>query len=60
MSGTGGLSYGIGGSYEGELSYANGTLVFRSKGKAAVGLGFTYGMSAEINFGGLIAKLFGY
>jgi hypothetical protein len=55
---TGGLAYGLGGSYEGEMSWTNGKLIFKSKGKMSAGLGFSFGMAAEINIGQIISNIF--
>ena len=60
LTATGGMSLGLGGSYEGEISFAGGVLTYKSKSTVSVGLGLTWGVSAEINVNSLLAKLFGY
>lgn len=49
LTATGGVTYGLGGSYEGEISWEGGKLKIASKGKLAAGLGLVYGISGEID-----------
>ncbi len=58
MTGIGGLTYGVGGSYEGLIAVEGWTFKFSSKGKMSAGLGLAWGVSAEIDAGALSAKLY--
>ena len=59
VTGIGGVSYGLGGAYEGSISFEGWSLKFSSKGKVSAGLGVSWGMSGEIDAGALYHAIFG-
>jgi hypothetical protein len=59
VTGIGGVSYGIGGSYEGSIAFEGWSLKFSSKGKMSAGLGVSWGMSGEIDAAALYHAIFG-
>jgi len=58
VTGIGGVTYGIGGGYEGSLAFDGWSLKFSSKGKLSAGLGVAWGMAGEIDAGALSSKLY--
>ena len=59
VTGTGGVTFGLGGSYEGEISFDGGMFKFSSKGKLSAGLGVSWGASAEVNLMPIYHLIFG-
>ena len=55
-----GVSYGGGAEYEGELSLKAWRVVFKSKGKVALGLGAEWGVSVDLDLGAITKKALGY
>ncbi len=58
FTGIGGVTYGVGGSYEGSIAFEGWALKFSSKGKASAGLGVAWGLSGEVDAAALTAKLY--
>jgi hypothetical protein len=58
-SATVGVSAGAGLEYSGEGSFEGGRIVFKSKGKLAVGLGMEWGVSVDINAPSVYKALMG-